>query len=70
MLIKHHAKFLSLWKLQRHPTPNCIINTSPRRLMIDEILDLGYGLSNHILPTSVNDIVLKSAIEKKMYHIK
>ena len=34
MLKKHNTKLLSVWKLQQHPRPNCIINTSHQRLMI------------------------------------
>ena len=68
---KHHQiKLMTLWKSQRRSTPNCLINISHRILTIKEEEALRYGLKHHILPRSVNDISVKTAIEKQIYYLK
>ena len=53
----HNAKLLTLWK-------------SHRNVRICEEDDLRYGYNLYDLPRSVNEIALKSTIEKEIYHIK
>ena len=43
--------------------PDCLINIGHRIPTIKEEEALWYGLKNHILPRSVNDIGVKTAIE-------
>ena len=66
---EHQIKLMTLWKSQRRSTPDCLINISHRILTIKEEA-LRYGLKHHILPRSVNDISVKTAIEKQIYDIK
>ena len=61
---------MTLWKSQRRSTPDCLINISHRILTIKEEEALRYCLKHHILPRSVNDISVKTAIEKQIYYIK
>ena len=67
---EHQIKLMTLWKSQRRSTPDCLINISHRILTIKEEEALRCGLKHHILPRSVNDISVKTAIEKQIYYIK
>ena len=66
---QHQIKLMTLWKSQRCSTPDCLINISHRILTIKEEA-LRYGTKHHILPRAVNDISVKTAIEKQIYYIE
>ena len=61
---------MTLWKSQGRSTPDCLINISHRILTTNEEEALRYCMKHHILPRSVNDINVRTAIEKQIYYIK
>ena len=67
---QHRIKLMTLWKSQRRSTPDYLINISHRVLTIKEEEALRYGFKHHILPRAVNDISVKTAIEKQICYIK
>ena len=64
---QHQIKLMTLCKSQRRSTPGCLINISHPILTIKEEEALRCGL---ILPRSINDTSVKTAIEKQIYCIK
>jgi len=60
----HQNKLLSLWKEQRNPSPDCLVNKSKRSLDVHEQEALRYGWKHHIPPAKVNDIDIKAKVEK------
>ena len=67
---QHQIKLMTIWKSQRRSTPDCLINIRYRILTIKEEEALRYGLKHPMLPRSVNDIGMKTAIDKQIYYIK
>ena len=59
----HNKKLYALWQNQCPETPNCIINYSSKELNLSEIYALIYGLNNHILPSKVDALKIKSSID-------
>ena len=59
-----------LWKSQRIPAPDCLINKSKRKLTLEEENALRLGLKHHILPKNVNEIQIKSKVEQLWYYAK
>ena len=67
---RHEQKLLKLWKDQRHPVPDSLINRSNYKLSVEETEALRYGLKHHILPKNINEIDVKSRVEKALYTTK
>ena len=65
----HNKKLYALWQNQRPETPNCIINYSSKELNLSERYALIYGLNNHILPSNVDALKIKSSIDSQMNRI-
>ena len=61
---RHQRKLSALWKSQRTPASDCLINLSDRKLTIEEENVLRLGLKHHILPRNVNETQVKSNVEK------
>ena len=61
---RHQQKLTNLWRCQRTPAPDCLLNFSDRRLSIEEENALRLGLKHHILPKSINGIQIKSQVEQ------
>ena len=61
---RHQRKLSNLWKSQRTPAPDCLVNISDRHLSIEEENALRLGLKHHILPKCVNEIQIKSQVEQ------
>ena len=61
---RHQKKLTNLWRSQRVPAPDCLINKSSRKLTIEEENSLRLGLKNHILPPKVDEIHVKTQVEK------
>ena len=60
----HQKKLIALWKSQRNPSPECLINKSKRKLSIREEEALRYGLKHHIPPPKVDEMDIKAKMEK------
>ena len=67
---RHQRKLSALWKSQRTPAPDCLINLSDRKLTIEEENVLRLGLKHHILPRNVNETQVKSNVEKLWQYAK
>ena len=63
-LAMHNHKLLLLWFKQQPRSPNCILNLSDRKLVVEEMNVLYRGLKHHILPYKINVQILKVEIEK------
>ena len=61
---RHQRKLTSLWKSQRTPAPDCLINNSDRVLSIEEEDALRLGLKHHILPKKVDGFQIKAQVEQ------
>ena len=68
-LMKHNAKLYRLWKGQRPPVPNCIVNLSLHKLSLCEEKAVMFGLNDHILPNKVNPITIRANIDNKIRRI-
>ena len=61
---RHQRKLTKLWKEQRTPAPDCLINLSDRKLTLEEENALRLGLKHHILPRNIDSIQVKTSVEQ------
>ena len=66
---QHNGKLYKLWKKQRPPVPNCIVNLSSKQLSLPEEKALMFGLNHHILPNKVNPLTMRANIDNKIRKI-
>ena len=64
VVFQQSRKLQLLWRKQRPKSPDCLVNLSSRKLTIEEVEALRYGLDHHILPSKLNVDDLKVNIEK------
>ena len=60
----HQKKLVALWKSQRNPSPECLINKSKKKLSVHEEEALRYGLKHHVPPPKVDEMDIKAKMEK------
>ena len=61
---RHHKKLTNLWRSERDPAPDCLINRSDRKLSLEEENALRLGLKHHILPKNIDGIQIKTRVEQ------
>ena len=62
----HNKKLYNLWKRQRPPVPDCIVNLSDIKLSLFERNALMFGLNHHILPQRIDSIGIKADIDSQV----
>ena len=62
----HAKKLLNLWNKEGKKSPDCIVNSSNRKLTAHEMDALQYGLKHHVLPKSFEHEKIKINIERMM----
>ena len=65
----HNTKLYKLWKKQRPPVPDCIVNISDKKLTLMENNALLFGLKHHILPQRIDPIAVKADIDSQIRRI-
>ena len=66
---QHNGKLYKLWKKQRPPVPDCIVNISSKQLNLSEEKALMFGLNHHILPSKVNPLTMRANIDDRVRKI-
>ena len=61
---RHEKKLMNLWNSQRSPAPDCLLNISDRKLIIEEENALRLSLKHHILPRNIDEIQITTKVEK------
>ena len=66
---RHNTKIYALWKKQRPPVPECIVNRSSRVLSLSEQNALLFGLNHSILPSKINPTMIRADIDSQITRI-
>ena len=63
---RHNTKLLNMWHKQGKKSPECVVNSSHKKLSAHEMDALQYGLKHHILPRSFEHDKIKINIERAL----
>ena len=61
---RHLKKLTNLWREERAPAPDCLINRSDRKLSLEEENVLRLLLKHHVLPKNLDGIQIKTRVEQ------